>query len=132
MTNVTNVVKLVWWEQVERWTSTFHGGRAPEVHCFATSSYTSESAVSRMDFSTLFYHNFRKFTFLGFHVIVNTCENLSIDVSITNVRLILTEPRRFLFSKGTDRQTRFWNRHMEIGNMSANTKNLNSKLKING
>ena len=69
----------------------------------------------------------------------STREDLSIDVSITNVGLILTKLRGFLFSGGgqtdgrtdgrTDRQTRFWNPHMET---CRHTKNFNSKLKISG
>ena len=65
----------------------------------------------------------------------STREDLSIDVSITNVGLILTKLRRFLFSGcgqtdgRTDRQTRFWNPHMET---CRHTKKFNSKLKISG
>ena len=69
----------------------------------------------------------------------STRENLSIDVSITNVGLILTKLRGFLFSgcgqtdgrtdRRTDRQTGFWNPHMET---CRHTKNFNSKLKIRG
>ena len=58
-----------------------------------------ESAVSRTNFSTLLiysYLDFMKFPFLGFHVVVGTREDLSIDLSITNARLILTELRLFL------------------------------------
>ena len=37
---ITNLVKLIRREQVERWTSTFHGGQqASEVHCYATPMY---------------------------------------------------------------------------------------------
>ena len=56
-------------------------------------------------------------------------------ISITNVGLILTKLRGFLFSGcgqtdgRTDRQTRFWNPHMET---CRHTKNFNSKLKISG
>ena len=65
----------------------------------------------------------------------STREDLSIDVSITNVGLILTKLWWFLFSgygqmdRRTDRQTRFWNPHMET---CRHTKNFNSKLKISG
>ena len=84
---ITNQVKLIRREQVE---STFHGGRAPEVHCYATPIYiTLESAVSRTNFC---YLNIMKFSFLGFPC-CNTREDLSIDVSITNVGLILTKLR---------------------------------------
>ena len=69
----------------------------------------------------------------------STREDLPIDVSITNVGLILTKLWWFLFSGygqmdrrtdgRTDRQTRFWNPHMET---CRHTKNFNSKLKISG
>ena len=61
----------------------------------------------------------------------STREDLPIDVSITNVGLILTKLGWFLFSGygRTDRQTRFWNPHMET---CRHTKNFNSKLKIGG
>ena len=55
---------------------------------------------------------------------------ISIDVSVTNVGLILTKLKGwFLFSGSgqTDRQTRFRNPHMET---SRHTNNFNSKLKI--
>ena len=68
----------------------------------------------------------------------STHEDLSIDVSITNVGRILTK-LWYLFSGcgqtdgqtdgRTDRQTRFWNPHMET---CRHTKNFNSKLKISG
>ena len=65
----------------------------------------------------------------------STREDLSIDVSITNVGLILTKLWWYLFSGcgqtdgRTDRQTRFWSPHMET---CRHTKNFNSKLKISG
>ena len=77
----------------------------------------------------------------------STREDLSIDVSITNVGLILTKLWWYLFSgcgqtdgqtdrrtdrqtdRRTDRQTRIWNPHMET---CRHTKNFNSKLKISG
>ena len=73
----------------------------------------------------------------------STREDLFIDVSITNVGLILTKLWWFLFSgygqmdRQTDRrtdgrtgrQTRFWNPLMET---CRDTKNFNSKLKISG
>ena len=65
----------------------------------------------------------------------STREDLSIDVSITNVGLTLTKLGGFLYSgygqmdRQTDRQTRFWNPHMET---CRHTKNFNSKLKISG
>ena len=65
----------------------------------------------------------------------STREDLSIDVSITNVGLTLAKLGGFLFSgygqmdRRTDRQTGFWNPHMET---CRHTKNFNSKLKISG
>ena len=69
----------------------------------------------------------------------STREDLSIDVSITNVGLILTKVAMvvsFLRVRTdgqtdgqTDRQTRFWNPLMET---CRHTKNFNSKLKISG
>ena len=69
----------------------------------------------------------------------STRVDLSIDVSITNVGLILTKLWWYLFSgcgqtdrqkdRWTDRQTGFWNPHMET---CRHTKNFNSKLKISG
>ena len=58
----------------------------------------------------------------------STREDLSINVSITNVGLILTKLWWFLFSGcgQTDGRTRFWNPHMET---CRPTKNFNSKLK---
>ena len=76
----------------------------------------------------------KKFKFLEFPC-CSTPEDPSIDVSITNVGLILTKLWWFLFSgygqmdKRTDRQTRFWNPHMETCWL---TTNFNSKLKISG
>ena len=84
----------------------------------------------------------KKIQILGFPW-CSTREDLSIDVSITNVGLILTKLGGFLFSgygqmdrqtdrrtdRRTDRQTRFWNPHMET---CRHTKNFNSKLKISG
>ena len=64
-----------------------------------------------------------------------TREDLSIDVSITNVDLIATDEAMVISFFGvraerrTDRQTRFWNPHMET---CRHTKNFNSKLKISG
>ena len=57
----------------------------------------------------------------------STRDDLSIDVSITNVGLILTKLWWYLFS-GCG-QTRFWNPHMET---CRHTKKFNSKLKISG
>ena len=73
-------------------------------------------------FSTSQNSNFELFKkniqILGFSW-CSTREDLSIDVSITNVGLILTKLWWFLFSghghtdRQTDRQTGFWNPHME-------------------
>ena len=73
--------------------------------------------------------NFKKIPLFGFQC-CSTGEDLSIDASITNVGLISTKPGWF-FPRGTDtdRQTRFWNPHMET---CWHTKNFNSKLKISG
>ena len=80
----------------------------------------------------------KKISILGF-ICCSTREGLSIDVSITNVGLILTKLWWFLFSgcgqmdrrteRQTDGQTRFWNPHMET---CRHTKNFNLKLKISG
>ena len=63
----------------------------------------------------------------------STREDLSINVSITNVGvgLTLTKLGGFLFSGygQMDGQTRFWNPHMET---CRHIKNFNSKLKISG
>ena len=85
-------------------------------------------------FSTSQNLNFEPFFFknqiFGFPC-CSTREDVSIDWSITNVRLILTKLWWFLFSgygqMETDRQTRFWNPHMEA---CRHTKNLNSKLVV--
>ena len=77
----------------------------------------------------------KKITFLGFDGVVLVIEDLSIDVSITNVGLILTKLWWVLFSGygqtdgQTDRQTRFWNPHVKT---CRRTKNFKSKLKISG
>ena len=52
---------------------------------------TLESDVSRTNFSSLLLPYLMKFTFLGVHVVEATREDLSIDVSITNVGMILTK-----------------------------------------
>ena len=61
----------------------------------------------------------------------STRQDLSIDISITNVGLISTKLWWFLFSGygQTDKQTWFWNPHVET---CRHTKNFNSKLKISG
>ena len=62
----------------------------------------------------------------------NTPKDLSIDVSITNVGLILTKPGWFLFL-GYGQKDGKTDRVLESshGNMSAH-KNFNSKFKISG
>ena len=55
----------------------------------------------------------------------STREDLSIDVSITNVGLILTKPGRFLFSGYG--QTGIWNPHMEHVSTQKNS-NQTTKL----
>ena len=72
----------------------------------------------------------KKFTFLGFHGVV-LVKTFPLMLSITNVGLTLTKLGWFLFSGygQMDRQTRFWNPHMET---CRHTKNFNSKLKISG
>ena len=90
---------------------------------------TSQKFKSKFNFD-LFW---KEIKFLGLYAVeeyaVLQSEDLSIDVSITNVGLILTKQRWFLFSGygQTNRQTRFWNPHMET---CRYTKNLNWKLKI--
>ena len=56
---------------------------------------------SKFEFQTLlifFFNFFFFFFFLSFHGVATTREDLSIDVSIANVGLILTKLRWFLFS----------------------------------
>ena len=53
---------------------------------------TSESAVSRMDFSALWLPLFYEIHIFGFPC-CSACGDLSIDISITNVSLILTKLR---------------------------------------
>ena len=75
----------------------------------------------------LFWKIFRIFGF----PCCSTRDDISIDVSITNAGLILTKLWWLLHSgyRQTDRQTRFWNPHMET---CRHTKTFNSKLKISG
>ena len=123
---ITNLVKLIRREQVEMllpwWTTSTWSTllRYPYIHI------TSESAVSRKNFSVLLLPYFYEIHIFGFPC-CGTFEDISIDVSITNVGLILTKLWWFLFSGYG--QTRFWNPHME---KCRHTKNFNSKLKISG
>ena len=64
---MTNLVKLIRREQVERLTSTFHGERASEVHCYSTPIYNLVKCRLMDEFC---YLNFMKFTLLGFHLVV--------------------------------------------------------------
>ena len=73
---------------------TYGGQRAPEVHGYATPKYiTSKIVVSRTILSALllpqFYESIQ-INIFGFPY-CSTCEDISIDVSITNVGLILTK-----------------------------------------
>ena len=61
----------------------------------------------------------KKFKFSGFHFVASTREDLSIDVSITNVGLILTKLWWFLFSGCGQTDTVLESSH---GNMSAHKK----------
>ena len=93
--------------------------------CQCTTDIDETKVISAIQHKSKF--EFRTFlNFFGFPW-CSTRENLSIDVSITNVGLILTKLRWFLFSRCG--QTRFWNPHMET---CRHTKNFNSKLKISG
>ena len=94
---ITNPVKLIRREEVEMllpwWTTSIWSALLRYPY-----DITSEGAVSRTNFSALLLPNFMKFTFLGFYVVV-LLKTFLIDVSITNVGLILTKIRRFqLFS----------------------------------
>ena len=79
---MTNLVKLIRW-----------GGRAPEVHCYATPIYNPVKCRLMDEFSV---HE-TKFTFFFYEIHIfgfpccSTREDLSINVSITNVGLILTK-----------------------------------------
>ena len=113
ITNVGLILTKLWWFQI-----------------FATSQNSNFE---------LFW---KKIQIFGFPC-CSTREDLFIDVSITNVGLILTKLWWLLFSgcgqtdrrtdrqtdRRTDRQTRFQNPHMET---CRHTKNFNSKLKISG
>ena len=61
----------------------------------------------------------KKIKFLGFHGVGSTRKDLSIDVSITNVGLILTKPGWFLFSGYGQTDTVL---ESSYGNMSADKK----------
>ena len=113
---ITNLVKLIRREQVERWTSTFHSGQAPEVHfqifgfpwCSSSKNLSIDVSITNLGLMLTKLMWFKlcqksKFEFptfskknqiLGFPW-CSTCEDLSIDVSITNVGLILTKLKWF-------------------------------------
>ena len=76
-----------------RYRCCFHGGRAPEVHCYATPIYKL-GKCSRTNFFALLLPQFFEIHIFGFPCSCNH-EDLSIDVSITNVALILTKLRFF-------------------------------------
>ena len=69
---------------------------------------------------------FKESNFLGIHVVV-LVENLPLMHQLLMEDWYLRSQADF-FSRGTDRQTRFWNPHME----TCRHKNFNSQLKING
>ena len=95
---------------------------------------TSENAVSWTNFPRICYLNFLKFTFFGFPW-CSTREDLSIDVSITNVGLILKKGMVISFlGVRTDRQTRFWSRfYGNIGTQNFSKKTfLKNKIKFLG
>ena len=95
-------------------------------HLFGTSQNSS-----RIQFRTFLK---KKNQIFGFPW-CSTREDLSIDVSITNVGLILTK-LWWLSSLGvrtdgqTDRQTRFWNPHMETCRHTKNFSTQSSKLVV--
>ena len=69
---ITNLVKHIRREQVEWWTSTFHGGRAFEVHCYATPIILYN--LGKFSLTDEFFRAFATLilwkTFLGFHVVI--------------------------------------------------------------
>ena len=56
------------------------------------------SSSAQVKFNFEFKKKKKKKKILGSHVVVDTSEDLSVDVSITYVGLILTKPGRFRFS----------------------------------
>ena len=64
----------------------------------------------------------KKIKFLGFHAVASTCEDLSIDVSITNVGLIFTKSGWFLFSGYNPYGQTDTIMESSYGNKSAHTK----------
>ena len=66
--------------------------------------FSTSQNTSQIQFRNFFE---KKFKFFGSHVVVATREDLSVDVSITNVGLMLTKPGRFFSrhteTRGTDR-----------------------------
>ena len=91
---ITNLVKLILREQVEMllpwWTKSIWSAllRYPYIWPRRVPSH-------RRNFPRFCYLNFMKFTFLGFHVVVLVKTFPLIDVSITNIELILTKLRWF-------------------------------------
>ena len=109
-------------------------------HLFGTSQNISQNSISNLKRKKVIQNTSRNSISIFFFCKKNqifmfpwcsTRENLSIDVSITNVGLILTKLWWFLFSGcgQTDGRTRFWNPHMET---CRHPKKFNSKLKISG
>ena len=66
------------------------------LECWFQLFSTSQNTI-KIRFQT-FLKKKNQFFFFGSHVVVATREDLSVDVSITNVGLISTKPGRFLFS----------------------------------
>ena len=79
---ITNLEKLIRWEHLKSTWST--------LLCYPN-IWPRKVPSHRRIFLHFCYLNFMKFTFLGFHAVVATREDLSIDISITNVGLILTK-----------------------------------------
>ena len=103
-------------------------------HLFGTSKNISQNSISNLkrkhvkqNTSRNSISNLKKKNQIFMLPCCSTREDLSIDVSITNVGLILTKLGWFIFSgygqmdgqtdgrtdRQTDGQTRFWNPHME-------------------
>ena len=80
------------------------------------SRHTETLGTDRIQFRQ-FQTFWKIFTFLGFHGVVCTREDLSVDISITNVGLILTKLRRFqLFVKSQNSNFElFWKKNRIFG-----------------
>ena len=89
---------------------------------------TSENAVSQTNFSAFLLPQFYEIQIFGLSC-CSTREDLSIDVSITNVGLILTKLKWFLFSGYGQTDTVL---ESSYGNMSAHKKfQLKIRLAVN-